>query len=159
MDATEAKFGSTKRTLALGGLFWLRFICPAIVDPVQSGVLKRSPCTIFIYPDPYNFVCDLFSKLTLHTAAVGPELQRALLSLSKAVKACSDGQIPENLNAAAALQLKELSVQWRPRIDACFLELRQPTGRISPRKGDYKEALVAAMTGLSVLQRSAFLIC
>lgn len=45
-DATEAKFGSTKRSLALIGLFWLRFVCPTIVDPFQAGVLKRSSCTL-----------------------------------------------------------------------------------------------------------------
>ena len=51
-DATEARFGSTKRNLALVGLFWLRFVCPAIVDPFHTGVLKRSSRALNCSFDP-----------------------------------------------------------------------------------------------------------
>lgn len=85
------------------------------------------------------------------------ELQRALLALSKTVKACADGQIPDSIALTASLQLKELSAQWRPRIDACFLELRQPAPRTTSEKGDAKDALTMACSLLQVMQRCVVL--
>lgn len=83
----------------------------------------------------------------------GPEAHLSLLSLSKCVKAVVDGQIPDNFSPAASLQLKELSAKWRPRIDACFLELRQPVPRSVPQRGEHDDGIFAAVSLLNKLKR------
>lgn len=79
-------------------------------------------------------------------------MQSALLALSKTVKACADGHIPDNLSTVAAQTLKEISNRWQSRIDACFVELRQASTRTT-QKGDHKDALLAGVTLLKMLSK------
>lgn len=91
--------------------------------------------------------------LSLRSAGpIAGDVQSALLALSKAVKACADGHIPDNLSTVAAQALKDITSRWQSRIDTCFLELRQPSTRTT-QKGDHKDALLAGVTLLKMLSK------
>jgi hypothetical protein len=70
-------------TASIGGVLFLRFICPVLVTPDYFGLCSAESTPP---PPPVFFLCPPLGQRSLHAAELTPELRRGLLLISKTIQ-------------------------------------------------------------------------